>query len=128
MVSRFKLAFIGGIIALSAVLAFIVFEQTNKKPYALEVDATKDTTDISGTMYRVRVANVGTHDLTGIVAVLGPGDRQTKNLLVPGETYFFYPGEYTKVDNVQILTNEGINVTQDYRSPLKTIGLPGTGR
>src|SRR5438105_7588955 len=117
-----KLVILAGIAGAVAIIALIAYQEANKKPYALEIDATKDTTDISGTMYRVRVTNVGTHELTGLVVSPGPGDIQTKSSLGPGDTFFFYPGENTQVGNVRIVTNEGINVTQDYRSPLKTLG------
>jgi hypothetical protein len=46
-------------IILVAVLIFLLIKQESKVPYALEVDATKDTTDIAGTYYRVRVNNIG---------------------------------------------------------------------
>ena len=123
-----KMLILIGIASATIVTAILVYQQVSKLPYALEVDATKDTTDISGTMYRVRVTNVGTHELTGLTVELGPGDTQTKASLAPGETYFFYPGEFTQVSKVRILTNEGIDVSEDYRSPVKTLGLPGTGR
>ena len=100
----------------------------NKPKYALEVDATRDTTDISGTLYRIRVANVGSERLTGISAHMGAGDVQTRDLLDPGQTYFFYPNPDTLAPTIQVKTNEGINVVTDYRTPTKVLGLPGTGR
>lgn len=53
-------------IILVAVLIFLLIKQESKVPYALEVDATKDTTDIAGTYYRVRVNNIGMNPLTSI--------------------------------------------------------------
>jgi hypothetical protein len=111
-----------------AIIGFFVYQDVNRQAYALEIDATKDTTDITGTMYRVRVTNVGTHELTGLVVILGPGDVQHKDSLQPGETFFFYPRPDTQVSNVVISTDQGLDVTQDYRSPVKTFGLPGSGR
>ncbi len=114
--------------AAAIIIGFFVYQDVNRQAYALEVDATKDTTDISGTMYRVRVSNVGTHELTGLVVTLGPGDVQHKDSLQPGETFFFYPKPDTNVSNVYIETDQGVVVSQDYRSPIKTFGLPGSGR
>jgi hypothetical protein len=111
-----------------AYAGYIVYQQVTKPPYALEVDATRDTTDISGIQYRIRVTNSGTQQLTGIKVILGERDVQEKSFLNPGETYFFYPDPETQVSIVQISTNEGIDVKSDYRSPTKVLGLPGGGR
>jgi hypothetical protein len=105
----------------------VAYQQLTKPPYALEVDAIKDTTDI-GIQYRIRVTNVGTEQLTGIKVVLGTNDVQGKPSLNPGESYFFYPDPETQVSIVQVTANEGISVKSDYRSPTKVLGLPGGGR
>ena len=60
---------------------FFIFKEQNKKPYSLEIDAIKDSTDISGIMYRVKVTNTGTNPLTGINITLGKGDIQNMDLL-----------------------------------------------
>ena len=60
---------IGGIFI--AALIFLFIKQESKVPYALEVDATKDTTDIAGTFYRVRVNNVGMYPLSNISVYSG---------------------------------------------------------
>jgi hypothetical protein len=102
--------------------------QINKPTFGLEVDPTKDTTDISGIQYRIRVTNVGMKQLTGIVVDLGKNDVQRLSLLDPGQSYYFYPKTDTFVSNVKVMTNEGINAQAGYRSPTKVLGLPGTGR
>src|SRR6478672_5336598 len=48
--------------------------QINKPKFGLEVDPTKDTTDISGIQYRIRITNVGKKQLTGIVVDLGKNE------------------------------------------------------
>ena len=118
------------LIAVSGVLfAFYFYNtQVNKPKFGLEVDPTKDTTDISGIQYRIRLANVGIKQLTGIVVDLGKNDVQRLSLLDPGQTYYFYPKPDTVVSNVRVITNEGIHVQADYRSPTKVLGLPGAGR
>lgn len=93
----------------------------------LEVDATKDTTDI-GIQYRIRMTYVGTQQLTGIVVELGASDIQDKALLDPGQSYYFYPEPETQVSTVKVRTNEGIELESDHRSPIKVLGLPGAGR
>lgn len=115
-------------IAAAAVVGYFAYQYATRPPHALEVDATKDTTDISGFHYRIKVTNAGTQELTGITVVLGANDVQEKQALAPGESYFFYPEPETQVSVVRVTTNEGIDVTSDYRSPTKVLGLPGTGR
>jgi hypothetical protein len=116
-----------GIVAAVAVAGYIAYQQANRPPYALEVDATKDTTDV-GILYRIRMTNVGTQQLTGIVVELGPNDVQEKSFLDPGQSYYFYPEPETEVSTVKVRTNEGIELESDYRSPTKVLGLPGAGR
>ena len=115
-------------VILTAVLIFLIVKQESRVPYALEVDATKDTTDIAGTYYRVRINNIGFIALTNISVFLGNNDLQYLDSLAPGESFFFYPKPETNVEKIRITTKEGINLTTDYRTPLKGIGLPGSGR
>jgi len=115
-------------VILTAVLIFLIIKQEPQVPYALEVDATKDTTDIAGTYYRVRINNIGFNTLTNICVFLGENDVQSLDSLAPGQSFFFYPKPETNVEKIRISTKEGINLTTDYRTPLKGIGLPGSGR
>jgi hypothetical protein len=119
------------IIGLSIVILIVLFlnlKEQNKKPYSLEIDATKDKTDISGTMYRVKVTNTGTNPLTGLKVNLGKGDIQNLDLLESGKSFFFYPKPDTNTTIVKVTTTEGIEIESNYRSPMKGIGLPGSGR
>jgi hypothetical protein len=119
------------IIGLTIVILIVLFfslKEQNKKPYSLEIDATKDKTDISGTMYRVKVTNTGTNPLTGLKVNLGKDDIQNMDLLGPGQSFFFYPKPDTNTTIVKVTTTEGIEIESNYRSPMKGIGLPGSGR
>jgi hypothetical protein len=118
------------IIAVAGILFSFYFYSTqlNKSTFALEVDPTKDTTDISGTMYRIRLTNVGLKQLTGIVVDLGKNDIQNLSSLDSGQSYFFYPKPDTVVNTVKVTTQEGIHIQSDFRSPTKVFGLPGAGR
>ena len=118
---------VGGIATAVAVAGYIAYQQINRPAFALEVDATKDTTDI-GILYRIRTTNVGTQQLTGIIVKLGTNDIQEKSFLDPGQSYYFYPDPETQVSTVKVRTNEGIEIESDYRSPTKVLGLPGAGR
>jgi hypothetical protein len=116
-----------GVIFITA-LIFSFIKQESRVPYALEVDATKDTTDIAGTHYRVRINNIGMNPLSNISVYLGKNDVQYLDSLASGQSFFFYPKPETQVEKIIITTNEGVNVSTDYRTPLKGIGLPGSGR
>jgi hypothetical protein len=107
---------------------FFILKEQDKKPYSLEIDAIKDKTDISGTMYRVKVTNTGTNPLTGLKVNLGKGDIQNMDLLESGQSFFFYPKPDTNTTIVKVTTSEGIEKESNYRSPLKGLGLPGSGR
>ena len=102
--------------------------QINKPTFGLEVDPTKDITDISGIQYRIRLTNVGLKQLTGISVDLGKNDTQHLSFLDPGQSYYFYPKPDTVVSAVRVVTNEGIHTQSEYRSPTKVLGLPGAGR
>lgn len=109
------------------IAGYLAYQQANRSPYALEIDATKDTTDV-GIQYRIRMTNVGSQQLTGIIVELGANDIQNKSTLEPGQTYYFYPDPETDISSVKVKTNEGITIESNYRSPAKVIGLPGAGR
>ena len=129
--SIMKNLYIYYIIAVSAGILFALYfynTQINRPTFALEVDPTRDTTDISGVMYRIRLTNVGLNELTGIVVDLGGTDIQNLTSLGSGQSYFFYPKPDTAVNKVKVSTNEGIFIQSDFRSPTKVLGLPGAGR
>ena len=129
--SIMKNLYIYYIIAVSAGILFALYfynTQINRPTFALEVDPTRDTTDISGVMYRIRLTNIGLNELTGIVVDLGGTDIQNLTSLGSGQSYFFYPKPDTVVNKVKVSTNEGIFIQSDFRSPTKVLGLPGAGR
>ena len=116
-------------VAIGALLSLYFYNtQINKPTFGLEVDPTKDITDISGIQYRIRLTNVGLKQLTGIIVDLGKNDTQHLSFLDPGQSYYFYPKPDTVVSAVRVATNEGIHTQSDYRSPTKVLGLPGAGR
>jgi hypothetical protein len=80
----------------------------------LEIDAMKDKTDISGTMYRVKVTNTGMIPLTGLKVNLGKGGIQNMNILEAGQSFFFYPKPETSTTIVKITTSEGIEKESNY--------------
>ena len=71
-----------------AIAVYVVYQQANRLPYALEIDPTRDVTDV-GVQYRIRMTNVGTQQFTGIIVDLGTNDVQKKPFLEPGESVLF---------------------------------------
>jgi hypothetical protein len=117
------------VVVVGIILTFYFYTtQINKPMFALEVDPTKDTTDISGIQYRIRLTNIGSRQVTGIVVDLGKNDIQNLSFFDSGQSYFFYPKPDTMVDTVKVTAKEGIHIQSDFRSPTKVLGLPGTGR
>jgi hypothetical protein len=112
----------------AGIVFYIYNSYINRPMFALELDPTKDTTDISGIQYRIRITNIGQNELTGIVVNLGSNDIQNLSSLQPGQTYFFYPKPDTNPNMIGVTSNEGLHITGDYRSPTKVLGLPGAGR
>jgi hypothetical protein len=110
-----------------AIAVYLAYQQANRSPYTLEIDATRDVTDV-GVQYRIRMTNVGTQQLTGIIVELGKNDVQKQPILEPGQSYYFYPEPETNITSVKVRTNEGIVMESNYRSPTKVLGLPGAGR
>ena len=78
------------IAVIGVIFAFYFYAtQINKPTFGLEVDPTKDTTDMAGIQYRIRLTNVGIKQLTGIVVDWGKNDIQHLSLLDPGQSYYF---------------------------------------
>ncbi|HEX7033566.1 MAG TPA: hypothetical protein VF172_11255 [Nitrososphaera sp.] len=71
---------------------------------------------------------MGTQQLTGIVVEMGEDDMHQMPFLHPGQSYYFYPGPETQVSTVEVITNEGIVIESNYRSPAKVLGLQAAGR
>ena len=115
------------IAACVAIAVDVAYQQANRSPYALEIDPTRDVTDV-GVQYRIRMTNVGTEELTGIVVDPGTNDVQKKPFLEPGSRTILYPEPETNTSSVKVRTNEGIVMESNYRSPTKVLGLPGAGR
>ena len=112
----------------AGVVFYLYNSYINRPMFALELDPTKDTTDISGIQYRIRITNICQNELTGIVVNLGSNDIQNLSSLQPGQTYFFYPKPDNNPNMISVTSNEGLHITGDYRSPTKVLGLPGAGR
>jgi hypothetical protein len=100
-------------ILIGGTVLYLYNSYINRPMFALELDPTKDTTDISGTQYRIRLTNIGQSEVTGILVNLGEDDLQNLSSLMPGQSYFFYPKPDTIAAKISVTTNEGLRIQGD---------------
>jgi hypothetical protein len=47
-------------------------------------------------------------------------------MINPGEKIYLSPPEGSRLDVVEVTTNEGVNMTKEYRKPIKLPGMMGS--
>ncbi len=120
----------GGFAAVVAflLLVFLPIIPTSEK-YSLAVDPII-VQDAMGTETHVAIKNTGSSSLTNIVINYGGTAKpDIIPILEPGEKVSLSPPEGSKLDQVHITTNEGINMTKEYRTPTSAdfVGNSGYG-
>ncbi|MHB8603046.1 MAG: hypothetical protein ACYC6W_02405 [Nitrosotalea sp.] len=122
---------IGGCFA--AVTIFLVFSflpiiPTSAK-YSISVDPVI-VKDEMGTETHVAIKNTGTDALTNVVVHYG-GTAKSDIIAVldPGEKISLSPPDGSELDVVRITTDQGINMTKEYRTPTSVnfVGNSGYG-
>ncbi|MGI0018577.1 MAG: hypothetical protein ACREA1_07695 [Nitrosotalea sp.] len=116
-----------------AVTIFLVFSflpiiPTSAK-YSIAVDPVI-VKDEMGTETHVAIKNTGTDALTNVVIYYGGTAKpDTIPVLNPGEKISLSPPEGSDLDKVYIITDQGLNVTKEYRSPTSAnfVGNSGYG-
>jgi hypothetical protein len=93
MMVKQRYYYTAALIIIGGLFLYFYNSYINRPMFALELDPTKDTTDISGTQYRVRLTNIGQNEVTGILVNLGKNDLQNLSSLLPGQSYFFTPNQ-----------------------------------
>jgi hypothetical protein len=94
------------------------------KDYSIDVDAMKDEQSLFVNA-RITLTNTGRHPLTNIVVYYGNSSEAIK-MINPGEKIYLSPPEGSRLDKVEVTANEGINVTKEYRRPIKLPGMIGS--
>ena len=97
---------------------------TKTKDYDLAVDALKEEQSLF-THTRAQITNTGKLPLTNVMIDYG-NKTQIIDILEPGERFPLNPPSGSNLDRIIITTNEGINVTKDYRTPIKMPGMMGS--
>lgn len=86
--------------------------------------------DDMGTETHVAIRNTGTNALTNIVVQYGGATKpDVIPILNPGEKISLSPPDGSALDQVQVTSDQGINITKEYRTPasISFVGNSGYG-
>ena len=107
-------------------LVFTIFytNLVNKKKYDLEIDALKEEQSLF-THTRAKITNNGMEPLTNILINYG-NKTELVTILQPGQSYPLSPPAGSNLEEIKVTTDEGINISQHYRTPIKIPGMMGS--
>ena len=112
------------IISAAVIITILLISITPTKDYSIDVDAMKDEQSLFVNA-RITLTNTGREPLTNIVVYYGNRSEVIK-MINPGEKIYLSPPEGSRLDKVKVTANEGINVTKEYRRPIKLPGMIGS--
>lgn len=92
--------------------------------YSLDVDPMKDEQSLFVDA-RVVLTNTGKMPLTNLRVDYG-STTESVSRLDPGQKVSLSPPSGSNLNTVVVSTSEGINVTKDYRKPIKLPGMIGS--
>jgi hypothetical protein len=92
--------------------------------YSLDVDPMKDEQSLFVNA-RVVLTNTGKMPLTNLRVDYG-SSTESVSRLDPGQKVSLSPPSGSNLNTVVVSTSEGINVTKDYRKPIKLPGMIGS--
>jgi hypothetical protein len=93
--------------------------------YNLEIDPLKDEQSLFSTA-RVTLSNTGKLPLTNVVINYGGQRTESVESISPGQKLLLSPPGNVPLDFVTVTTNEGLNMTKMYRTPIKLPGMMGS--
>jgi hypothetical protein len=108
----------------AAVILFFIVPMTNREDYSLEVDAMRDDQSLFINT-RIILANTGRLPLTNIIVDYG-STKEILKIVAPGEKVALSPPEGSSLSLVKITADNGINITKEYRKPIKLPGMIGS--
>jgi len=97
---------------------------SNKKDFSLDIDALKEQQSLF-THTRVTITNTGKQPLTNI-KVNYRNKIETVSLLEPGQSYPLSPPAGSNLQKIIVTSNQGINITKEYRTPITMPGMMGS--
>ena len=124
---KFQIIYIAiGIISIIIVTIFIfnniIF--SNKNEFDWEIDALKEEQSLF-THTRATITNTGKQPLTNIQVNYGNKSETVRNL-EPGQSYPLSPPAGSDLQRIIVTSEQGINITKEYRTPIKIPGMMGS--
>jgi hypothetical protein len=124
---KFKIIYLAiGIIPIILVTIFIfnniIF--SNKNEFDLDIDALKEEQSLF-THTRATITNTGKQPLTNIKINYGNKSETVQNL-EPGQSYPLSPPAGSDLQRIIVTSEQGINITKEYRTPIKIPGMMGS--
>jgi hypothetical protein len=114
-----------GLAAVSAIIIGMLLVSTiPTERYSLDVDAMKDEQSLFVNA-RVVLTNNGKLPLTNLSIDYGPTTEVIARI-DPGQKISLSPPAGSSLNNVRVSANEGIDITKDYRKPIKLPGMIGS--
>lgn len=114
-----------GLGAVSAIMVGLLLLSTiPTENYSLDVDPMKDEQSLFVNA-RVVLTNNGKMPLTNLRVDYG-STTESVSRLDPGQKVSLSPPSGSNLNTVVVSTSEGINVTKDYREPIKLPGMIGS--
>jgi hypothetical protein len=122
---RLTIIMVAAVISLAAaIITILIISIMPTKDYSIEVDAMKDEQSLFVNA-RIVLTNTGRQPLTDVVVYYGNRNEVIK-MINPGEKIYLSPPEGSRLDVVEVTANEGINMTKEYRKPIKLPGMIGS--
>ena len=116
---------IAAIIVSSGALILVYGFHLLSADYNLEIDPLKDEQNLFSTA-RVTLSNTGKLPLTNVVINYGGQRTESVESISPGQKLLLSPPGNVPLDFVTVTTNEGLNMTKMYRTPIKLPGMMGS--
>jgi len=115
----------GGIAIVAIVVTALIIQGPTEK-YAIFLDPFKDKQSLV-TDTHVTVQNVGKEALTNVVVYYGGSSKpDIIPILEPGERRILSPSAGSDLQEVTVTTDQGVNVTKPYRTPINMPGMMGS--
>ena len=124
---KFRIIYLAvGIISIILVTIFIFNNSifSNKNEFDLEIDALKEEQSLF-THTRATITNTGKQPLTNINVNYGNKSETVRNL-EPGQSYPLSPPAGSDLQRIIVTSEQGINITKEYRTPIKIPGMMGS--
>jgi len=118
-------AIIAVVIVASGALIIVYGFNLLSADYNLDIDPLKDEQNLFSTA-RVALSNTGKLPLTNVVINYGGQSTESVESISPGQKLLLSPPGNVPLDFVTVTTNEGLNLTKMYRTPIKLPGMMGS--